>query len=170
MASVTIRMASSASDVEAVRGLCRDFVAWQLRTFPDLRDKILTYFEPVKWEAVLTDLPSIHARPKGGMLLALIDDAPVGCIMYREMAPGVAEAKRLFVDEGRRGLGIGRALVSEMLAAVAGDGYRSIRLDTARMLTAAIELYRAMGFHECAPLGDVPPELQDIAIFMERAL
>lgn len=170
MDTCTIDVATDAAKIEAVRSLCRAFVGWQVDSFPQLREAILTYFEPTQWEATLAALPEIHARPKGAMLLATVCDEPAGCIMYREMAPGVAEVKRLFVIPSARGRGIGQALVSDMLARAAKDGYRHVRLDTARFLTAAIAVYRKAGFRECAAPRGAPHGADDVAIFMERRL
>lgn len=170
MNEAKIRLVAGEEDVEAVRALCREFVTWQLREFPHLREKIRAYFEPGRWERTLADLPRIHARPDGAILLATLGGAPVGCIMHREAAPGVAEVKRLFVTDAARGHGVGRALVTGMLDQAARDGYRTVRLDTAKFLTAAIGLYGKMGFRECPPFDGVPPDAAEVAVFMERPL
>lgn len=170
MGRIAIEVATDATQVEAVRGLCRAFVDWQIETFPHLRNEILSYFEPTKWEATLAALPELHGRPAGAMLLAMVDGEPAGCIMYHRLEPGVAEVKRLFVLPAARGMGIGQALVSHMLAHAAQDGYTTVRLDTARFLEAAIRLYRKAGFRECPPPGGLAEDVAEVAVFMERAL
>lgn len=170
MPDIKIDVATQDSDVEAVKQLCRDFVSWQLEEFPERREIILAYFEPTKYEKTLADLPKIHSRPKGAMLLARIDGQPMGCIMYHEMEHGIAEVKRLFVSKRAHGMGLGELLVSQMLERVADDEYQAVRLDTARFLTAAIRLYTKMGFQEQEPFTEVPPEVKKIAVFMEKKL
>ena len=106
MPEVSVRMAEGPADFEAARTLCREWVDWQLRTFPERRDVILKVFEPEAYARTLAALPEIHARPLGGILLADIDGRSVGCVMYLEQAPGVAEIKRLcgrviWVHKGR---------------------------------------------------------------------
>jgi ribosomal protein S18 acetylase RimI-like enzyme len=60
--------------------------------------------------------------------------------------------KRLWVEPGFAGHGIGRALAEAILAAAREIGYRRMRLDTipARM-PAAQHLYAALGFREIPP-------------------
>jgi GNAT superfamily N-acetyltransferase len=170
MTSVDISIAETTQDIAVVQQLCRDFVAWQLAEFPELREKILVYFEPVKWEKTLAQLHVIHARPKGAMLLARSGGMPVGCIMYHELMPDVAEVKRLFVStEARRG-GVAALLVETMLQNAKSDGYQEIRLDTAKFLEGAIKLYGRHGFTEMAQSIELPPEIRDLAVFMQRKL
>ncbi|WP_165784326.1 GNAT family N-acetyltransferase [Zhengella mangrovi] len=166
MPSVAVRLAETEQDVEAVRALCRAFVDWQLKEFPGMREKILAYFEPVSFARTLADLPEIHARPKGAILLASLDGRPVGCVMYLEMQPGVAEVKRLFVEESGRGHGIGRILLAGMLEQMRTDGYNEACLDSAEFLTHAKQLYDRMGFVDIARAPDDPGH----AYFMRYAL
>lgn len=170
MPSIGIRLAETDDDLEAARALCRAWVEWQLKVFPEQRDKILTVFEPAAYARTLAELPMIHARPKGAILLATLDDRPVGCVMYMEHVPGVAEVKRLFVEEAGRGHGLGRALLSEMFARMRDDGYDRVMFSSARFLTHARALYESMGFADMPAPQDFPDELRDTVYFMERAL
>jgi len=170
MAKIDIRIARTPEDIAAVQQLCRDFVTWLLGAFPERRGAIQTYFEPVKWQETLADLPKMHARPKGAMLLARLNGEAVGCIMYHEMQPGIAEIKRLFVLTSARGTGAGKRLVDAALAGIADDGYATARLDTTVFLTAAIALYKSAGFRVTDPFIDFPADVQAQAVFMERAV
>ena len=170
MTRVRISIAESPRDVLAVQQLCRDFVGWVLEANPAHRDKILIYFEPVKWEQTLADLAVIHARPKGALLLARLDDLPVGCIMYHELEPAVAEVKRLFVSTDARGRGVASDLVRAMIQSARADGYDELRLDTTTFLDAAVALYRKHGF-EVTPQGvDLPAEILDLVVYMQRKI
>lgn len=164
--AVTVRRAETEADFQATRALCQAFVDWQLATFPDLREKILAYFEPRAYARTLAELPLVHARPKGAILLAERDGRPLGCVMYHEMEPGVAEVKRLFVAESARGLGLGRALLEAMFDLMRTDGYTEVRLESARFLTDAKRLYDKMGFVEITPPSGSPEH----AYFMKRPL
>lgn len=170
MPQIDIHLAETDDDHAAIRAFCHDWVDWQLRTFPDKHDKILTVFEPVQYAATLAALPQIHARPKGAILLARLDGAPVGCVMYHDWEPGVAEVKRLFVAEAGRGHGLGRALLTAMLEAMKSDGYAIARFSSARFLTHARALYEAMGFQDIPQPPDFPDALRDTVYFMERPL
>lgn len=167
---LSIRRADTDEDVEAVRALCRIWPDWQLRLYPEHRDAILEVFEPVAYARLLADLPRIHARPKGAMMLARLDGRPAGCVMHLEIAPGVAEVKRLFVDEAARGRGAGRALLDAMFAQMRADGHRTARFSSARFLTHARRLYESAGFIDIAQPEDLPPSLRDVVYFMERPL
>ena len=170
MTVADISMAETPEDIEAVKQLCRDFVSWLLETFPEQHDKIQTYFEPVKWEKTLAGLQDMHARPKGGMLLARVDDVPVGCIMYHELSPGVAEVKRLFVSTEARGMGVASRLVEALMDSARADGYRELCLDTTKFLRAAEQLYRKHGFVDSSHTIDLPPESLEVVVFLRRAL
>lgn len=170
MSRTEVTIARRPQDIAAVQQLCRDSVAWLVDEFPQMREKILICFEPVKWEQTLAELPEVHARPQGAMLLGRTDSVPVGCIMYHQMSPGVSEVKRLYVSTQARGGGVASRLVERVMEAARADGYSEMRLDTARFLTAAIGLYRKHGFEDSSDAIDLPPELNDIAMFMHRAL
>jgi GNAT superfamily N-acetyltransferase len=167
---VTISRAETQADFDHARSLCNAWVDWQLKVFPEYRNEIHKVFEPVAYARTLAELPVIHARPKGAILLAALDGRPAGCVMYLEMEPGVAEIKRLFVDESGRGHGLGQALLTEMFAHMRADGYKTVRFSSARFLTHARSLYEKVGFADIPQPPDLPEHLRGIVYFMERPL
>jgi GNAT superfamily N-acetyltransferase len=170
MSAAIISIAKTPEDISAVQQLCRDFVNWLLKEHPEQREKILIYFEPVKWEKTLAGLSETHARPKGAMLLARLGDLPVGCIMYHEMCPGIAEVKRLFVSTEARGKGVASHLVEALIESSRSDGYQELRLDTTIFLDAAVQLYRKHGFVDSSHSIDLPVEALEVVVFMRRTL
>ena len=156
MSSVTIRMAETDSDFDAARALGRRWVEWLGEVYPELRDKIEKKFDAVAYAKVLEDLPMIHARPKGAVLLAWLDGRAVGCVMYAESEPGLAEFFRFFVDTPGRGRGIGRKLLEAMFAHMAADGYDTVCFNSAKFLTHARALYEAVGFTDAPPRPGAP--------------
>jgi ribosomal protein S18 acetylase RimI-like enzyme len=146
----TIRRARSEEDLKAVRRLFRAYVE-SLEFDLD--------FQNVEQE--LADLPGPYAPPEGTILLADVENKPVGVVALQPLDEnGVCEMKRLYVQPDHRGRGIGQALGQEILDAARTLGYEVMRLDTVASMTAARHLYRSLGFEERSayyanPLDDV---------------
>ena len=85
-----------------------------------------------------------------------MDDRAAGCVAVTEIDLETAVLKRLFVRSCYRGVGAARALIETALAFLRDRGYRRVVLDTEKeRLRPAYELYRSLGFEECAPYGEV---------------
>ena len=108
----------------------------------------------------LATLPGRYAPPSGIILLAKERDGLAGCVAVRPLPPpeGRCEMKRLFVRPAFRGRDIGRALAERAIAEARAMGHREMVLDTISSMTAAIELYRSLGFREIEPYTFNPLE------------
>lgn len=93
---------------------------------------------------------------RGALLLGRVDGVPAGVVALRDLGGGICEMKRLFVSPGARGSGLGRALAAGIVAAGRDLGYTAMRLDTLETMTAAMELYRSLGFRPVANYNDNP--------------
>lgn len=170
MAEISVRLVEDEGDLEAARALCREWLDWHWAHYPADWPVEGNPMERGRFEAILGDLPALHARPRGGILLARLDGRPVGCVMYAEAAPGVAEFNRMFVSEGARGHGLGRRMLDAMFARMRSDGYDRVVFSSAAFLTHAREMYRAAGFRDAPPPEGFPEDWRGRVYFMERAL
>jgi ribosomal protein S18 acetylase RimI-like enzyme len=62
----------------------------------------------------------------------------------------------MWVADSARGLGLGRRLLGALEAEVVRSGAPAARLETNRVLTEAISLYRSAGYVEVPAFNDEP--------------
>jgi putative acetyltransferase len=149
--------AVSADDLAAARRLFRAYADW-LAVDLGFQD----------FERELATLPGAYAPPQGRLLLVRVGGEAAGCVALRPLGPGICEMKRLWVEPGFAGFGLGRELAETIIQVARDAGYRRMRLDTmpARM-PAAQHLYGRLGFVEIAPYYHNP--LDDV-VMLELAL
>jgi putative acetyltransferase len=95
------------------------------------------------------------------------DGEAVGCVALVN-EDNYGEVKRLYVPHKARGLGIARILMARLEADAKANGYTSVKLETGEKLTAAVELYKSLGYTICGPFGEY--EDHPASLFMEKAL
>jgi len=144
--------------MDDVARLCWDYRALLLAREAGLPQMTAAFYPEDTYRALIADLPRIHARPRGDILVADMDGTVAGCAMYYPLdLDGVTEIKRVYVDPRARGTGAGRRLIQKAMVRARADGYTRMVLDTMAPLTEAIALYTRLGFKPCAPYYDVPP-------------
>jgi len=154
---MAIAPARGAADLAVVRALFRDYAAY-------LSEAVCL----PGFDEELAGLPGAYAPPKGEILLARDDKgAALGCVALRPLADGAGEIKRFYVHEEARGKGIGRALTVAIEGVARRAGYAELRLDTLPRLTAAVALYRSLGFIDTARYNDNP---NSGVVFMSKRL
>ena len=144
----SIRLATSPQDIEHARELMRNYARWT---------EIDLCFQ--NFEEELAALPGKYSAPEGGLWLAEIDGAtsPVGVVAVRALAGSACELKRLWVEPGAKGTGIGRDLTRTAIAFARDAGYAEMKLDTLKnRMPAAIALYRSLGFVDAEPYTHNP--------------
>jgi ribosomal protein S18 acetylase RimI-like enzyme len=92
----------------------------------------------------------------GALLIARSKGAPVACGALKFHVDQPVELKRMWVAPEARGLGLGRRLLGELERYALANGATSVRLETNRSLTEAIQLYRSSGYHEVPAFNAEP--------------
>jgi len=150
--AITLRALSGAADMDIARAMFRDYQAFL---------NVDLCFQG--FEDELAALPGGYAPPSGGIWIAEGASGVVGCVAFRPMQGqvGIAELKRLYVLDRVRGSGLGRRLCETALTVARDAGYGEVWLDTLPWLTAAIAMYRTMGFVDMPASADAntPHEL-----------
>jgi ribosomal protein S18 acetylase RimI-like enzyme len=90
--------------------------------------------------------------------------------MLRTFEPGIAEIQRLYVTPSARGNGLARTLSLALIDHARAQNFHTIRLDTARHLTGAINLYQSLGFQERSPYHALTPQMDHFIVYFERSL
>jgi ribosomal protein S18 acetylase RimI-like enzyme len=107
------------------------------------------------FEQELATLPGEYAAPGGALLLALVDDAPAGCVAMRPLPEAdhanACEMKRLYVRRAFRRFGLGRLLAQALMDLATQAGHSCMLLDTLDDMEAARGLYTSLGFVEIPP-------------------
>ena len=144
---ISITPATSEEDLSHIRKLFRAYTDWL--------NIDLSY---QGFEAELAGLPGKYAPPSGALYLGRSSEGtPLGCIAMRPLeAPEICEMKRLYVLPEGRGLGLGHALVREIILAAHTAGYDRMRLDTLPTMHGALKLYRDAGFREIPAYYETP--------------
>ncbi|MEX1147299.1 MAG: GNAT family N-acetyltransferase [Sphingomonadales bacterium] len=158
---IQVSEAGSPDDIAAADALFRDYAAF-------VAPHICLY----DFDTEMTLFPAPYVPPRGVLLVARDGGRIVGAVGVRPLGPPhkqdrECEMKRMYVRADARRTGAGRALANASIAWARGAGYRVMKLDTIPELTAAVALYRELGFRPCPAYNVNPP---DRVLFFEREL
>ena len=171
MAEVSIRLAETSEDFENARALCSAWLDWHWKNYPDDWPMGPDHpMDPENFQKVVDELPTHHARPGGGILVAYLSGEPAGCVMYHKATADMAEFKRMFVAENGRGHGLGRQLLDRMFEQMIADGYRKVFFSSASFLTHARAMYEKAGFIPMPHPDGFPDDWRKRVYFMQREL
>jgi GNAT superfamily N-acetyltransferase len=114
----------------------------------------------------------IFMPPDGRLLLGYTHGHPAGIACLKKLTHGIGEIKRMYVRPESRKQGFGRALITRLIEDAQQIGYQRIRLDSARFMKEAHQLYQSIGFKEVEAYegSEIPIEFQNNWIFMEKQL
>ena len=111
-----------------------------------------------------------YLPPQGRLHLATNADSQlIGCVFLKMIRPDAAEVKRLYVRPAARGTGLGRKLMTGILADARSLGAACVLLDTGVYDTAAQALYGKLGFREIDyyPEGESDPMFAPYLCYMQ---
>jgi len=131
---------------------------------PDARQCLRAYVAELneRWEAGFDPAAGVSAEPHeltppaGCFLVAYLYGEPIGCGGVKHLPGGPSDIKRMWISPAARGLGLGRRLLHELEQRVRDSGATVARLETNRVLTEAIGLYRSAGYVEVEAFNDEP--------------
>jgi len=96
-------------------------------------------------------LPIEYGPPSGCFLLAVVENAYVGCGAFLKVSASDCEMKRLYVVPAGRGGRVGFALANALIAEARRFGYTRMLLDTLPSMSRAQALYASLGFRPTTP-------------------
>ena len=167
---VRIAEATDAEDLRKAAALLRAFPEHQRQHYSANLDTVLRYFDPVAYEAEVSDLHAHYGPPRGCVLLATVDGEAAGAVCLRSLDAETCEMKRLFVPVAYQRKGIAQALCTMLLDSARRKGYRVMCLDTGFFMTESQALYRKLGFTYTSAYQPVRAELRDQLVFMRSQL
>lgn len=145
------------------------------RETPDQPDVLAFLAEADERSASLYPAESRHGLDVAALLAADVrffvarrDGRALGCGGYVLLPGQGAEMKRLFVAPNARGRGIGDAVIRAIEQAAAGEGVRTLFLETGVKSFEALRLYGRHGFAECGPFAAYQPD--PLSVFMVKPL
>jgi putative acetyltransferase len=98
--------------------------------------------------------PGEEEDPRLRFFVFEVDGVISACGALRELEPGIAELKRMFVRPSLRGKGYGRVVLTSLEREAAATNLRLLRLETGTAQREAIALYRSAGFSDIPPYGE----------------
>lgn len=146
-----LRAATVVFDVVDPRG--DDAVTAMGRYFAELDARFTDGFDP--GDTLVADAPAL-APPDGAFVLARSDGRPVACGGVQRIDDATAEIKRMWVDAGWRGVGLGARMLRRLELQAAELGHSRVVLDTNATLDEAIAMYERAGYTPIERYNDNP--------------
>ena len=143
---IETRDANLPDDIDSIKQLWTEYLTWgndQMQMLYDVHPH-----NPA--EAVEQDIKMIakFLPPNGRLMLAFVDNKACGIGCLKSISEEIGEIKRMYVDPSFRKVGAGRAILQSLLTAAKEAGYKKVRLDSPKFMTAAHALYRSVGFSD----------------------
>ena len=136
---------------EAARRLITEYLQWLAVEAAD------RYGLSLDVEAMMSSDLGESSRfwpPHGRFYVLRSGGSFVGVGGLKQLSTEVGEIERMYVQPHVRGFGVGRRLLERLINDGREIGYRVLKLESLKFLTAAHTLYRSVGFVEIPPYAD----------------
>ena len=144
---VEIRMVKNTVDIRIAKELILEYVDW------------LGYdLSFQNFDKEIDTLQETYGPEHGGLFIAFRNGQAIGVAGIKRFTDRDCELKRMYVQPGSRGFGIGKLLLTACIAIAKDLNYHTIKLDTADFMKPAIKLYTANGFVEIPAYRHNPHE------------
>lgn len=153
LATAELLIRAATVELQVVDPAGRDAVGAVSRYVAELDRRFPDGFAP--GEALIADAMALR-EPTGVFVVATGDGEPVACGGVRRLGARTGEIKRMWVDEGWRGAGLGGRVLRRLEEESRRLGYTRVRLDTHSTLTEAIAMYSAAGYRPIERYNDNP--------------
>lgn len=98
----------------------------------------------------------LFSPPSGVFVVARDEGIPIACGAVRTIGVGTGEIKRMWVDPGWRGVGLGARMLGTLEDACRDLGHDVVRLDTNDALVEARAMYGRSGYRPIDRYNDNP--------------
>ena len=132
----------------------REFTASDQADITRLQDAFMTEFFPeftsdprqYQWNADIYQIDESYLQKGGKVWVAEADEAIVGFGGFRLLDSNTAEIKRVRIDSGHRGKGLGKSIIKHIESYCRATKIKTIKVDTDDRFAAAISMYTNMGY------------------------
>lgn len=147
-----------------------DFEPQHAAVFKALNEAWITKFFEIEEEDTIALNNPLQIIQKGGfILIALHNGAAVGVCALKNCGNAKYEVSKFAVDDTKQGLGIGKAIMTSLIAKAKDIGAKLLYLEGNTKLGSSIHLYRKFGFKEMN-LADYQLAYARVNIIMELTL
>lgn len=164
---IQVKRVTHPDDIRRCHELFLEYGEWVTQCLRD-KYKIALDASPLHERFLKDEVPQLLG-PRGGLYMATQGGVIAGVGALRPAGDSVAEVRRMYVRPESRSFGLGRALLSRIVADAHALGYGRVRLQTLAFMHEARRLYETTGFRY---VGRFPGEattvgIDEVTLFME---